>query len=156
LTIETLQPPEFRQAVPLNVSAKIRPKALPEGHDRADKTMLDRRLSQGGTAGSRQTCYREQANAFDAKPRALPNPLLLAVLSWPLSANAGENIQSTKKLGKNYFVVRKPNSGDDKIEAKKVPNDFMVGKSPYASQKYAEAAIETFPECTSAKKKSKE
>jgi hypothetical protein len=28
----------------------------------------------------------------------------------------------------------------------------MVGKSPYASQKYAEAAIATFPECTSTKK----
>jgi hypothetical protein len=38
-----------------------------------------------------------------------------------------------------------------------VPNDFiMVGKSPYASEKYAGAAIETFPECSSARKKSKE
>jgi hypothetical protein len=84
---------------------------------------------------------------------ALSLALLLAVLAWPPSANAGENVQSTKKLGKNYYVVRKPNSGDCKVEAKKVPNDFiMVGKSPYASQKYAEAAIATFPECTSAKK----
>jgi hypothetical protein len=84
---------------------------------------------------------------------ALSLALLLAVLSWPPSANAGERIESTKKLGKNYYVVRKPNSGDCKVEPKKVPNDFiMVGKSPYASQKYAEAAIATFPECTSAKK----
>ena len=76
---------------------------------------------------------------------ALSLALLLAVLSWPLFANAGENIPSTKKLGKNYYVVRKPNSGDCKVEPKKVPNDFiMVGKSPYASEKYAEAAIETF------------
>ena len=83
--------------------------------------------------------------------------LLLAVFAWPFSTNAGENIQSTKKLGKNYFVVRKSNSSDCKVEPKKVPNDFiMVGKSPYASQKYAEAAIETFPECSSARKKSKE
>src|SRR6476619_5702854 len=88
---------------------------------------------------------------------ALSLALLLAVLSWPPSANAGENIPSTKKLGKNYYVARKPNSGYCKVEPKKVPNDFiMVGKSPYASEKYAEAAIETFPECTSAKKKSKE
>ncbi len=83
--------------------------------------------------------------------------LLLAVLAWPPSADAGESIRSTKKLGKNFYVVRKPNSGDCKVEPKKVPNDLiMVGKSPYASQKYAEAAIETFPECASSKKKSKE
>jgi hypothetical protein len=44
--------------------------------------------------------------------------LLLAVLPWPPSANAGEKIQSTKKLGKNYFVVREPNSSDCKVEAK--------------------------------------
>ena len=88
---------------------------------------------------------------------ALILALLLALLPWAPPANAGERIESTKKLGKNYYVVRKPNSGDCKVEPKKVPNDFiMVGKSPYASQKYAEAAIETFPECTSAKKKSKE
>ena len=88
---------------------------------------------------------------------ALSLALLLAVLPWAPPANAGERIESTKKLGKNYFVVRKPNSGDCKVEPKKVPNDFiMVGKSPYASQKYAEAAIETFPECSSARKKSKE
>jgi hypothetical protein len=88
---------------------------------------------------------------------ALSLALLLAVLSWPPPANAGENIPSTKKLGKNYYVVRKPNSSDCRVEAKKVPKDFvMVGKAPYASEKYAEAAIETFPECTSAKTKSKE
>jgi len=76
---------------------------------------------------------------------ALSLALLLAVLAWPPSANAGENMQSTKKLGKNYFVVRKANSGDCKVEPKKVPNDFiMVGKSPYASEKCTEAAIETF------------
>ena len=76
---------------------------------------------------------------------ALILALLLAVLSWPPSANAGENIPSTKKLGKNYYVVRKPNSGDCKVEPKNVPNDFiMVGKSPYASDKCTEAAIETF------------
>jgi hypothetical protein len=87
----------------------------------------------------------------------LPLALLLAVLVSMPSANAGETIPSTKKLGKNYYVVRKPNSGDCQVEAKKVPNDFiMVGKGPYASEKYAEAAMETFPECTSSKKKSKE
>jgi hypothetical protein len=78
------------------------------------------------------------------------------VLAWPPSVNAGEKIQSTKKLGKNYYVVRKPNSGDCKVKPKKVSNDFiMLGKSPFASEKYAEAAIATFPECTS-EKKSKE
>jgi hypothetical protein len=41
---------------------------------------------------------------------ALTLALLLAVLPWPPPANAGENVQSTKKLGKNYFVVREPNS----------------------------------------------
>ena len=83
--------------------------------------------------------------------------LLLALLPWAPPADAGERIQSTKKLGKNYYVVRKPNSGDCKVEPKKVPNDLiMVGKSPYASQKYAEAAIETFPECAASKKTSKE
>jgi hypothetical protein len=76
------------------------------------------------------------------------------VLAWPPSVNAGEKIQSTKKLGKNY--LRKPNSGDCKVKPKKVSNDFiMLGKSPFASEKYAEAAIATFPECTS-EKKSKE
>ena len=98
----------------------------------------------------------KQGNAFDATNRALPRfaPCRALLASF---ANAGENIPSTKKLGKNYYVVRKPNSGDCKVEPKKVPNDFiMVGKSPYASQKYAEAAIETFPECTSARKESKE
>jgi hypothetical protein len=74
--------------------------------------------------------------------------LLLAVLPWAAPANAGENIPSTKKLGKNYFVVREPNSSDCKVEAKKVPKDLiMVGKAPYASEQYAKAAIETFPEC---------
>ena len=83
--------------------------------------------------------------------------LLLALLPWASPADAGERIRCTKKLGKNYYVVRKPNSGDCKVGPKKVPNDLiMVGKSPYASQKYAEAAIETFPECASARKKSKE
>ena len=85
---------------------------------------------------------------------ALSLALLLAVLAWPPSANAGENIQSTKKLGKNYYVVRKPNSGDCKVEAKKVPNNLvMVGKGPYASEQYAKAALEKFPECTSESKK---
>jgi hypothetical protein len=45
-------------------------------------------------------------------------------------------------------VVRKPNSSDCRVEAKKAPNDtVMVGKGPYASEKYAKAALETFPEC---------
>jgi hypothetical protein len=80
--------------------------------------------------------------------------LLLAALPWPPPTNAGENIPSTKKLGKNYFVVREPNSSDCKVEAKKVPKDLiMVGKSPYASEQYAKAAIETFPECKSVKSK---
>jgi hypothetical protein len=47
---------------------------------------------------------------------------------------------------KNYYVVRTPSSGDCKVEPKKLPNDFiMVGKSPYASERSAEAAIATFP-----------
>jgi hypothetical protein len=89
---------------------------------------------------------------------ALTLALLLAVLPWPPPANAGENIQSTKKLGKNYFVVREPNSSDCKVEAKKVPKELiMVGKSPYASEQYAEATIRTFPECKpEAKKDSKQ
>ena len=71
----------------------------------------------------------------------------LAVLSAP-SRQCRRKHPNTKKLGKNYYVVRKPNSGDCKVEPKKVPNDFiMVSTSPYASEKYAEAAIETFPEC---------
>jgi hypothetical protein len=79
---------------------------------------------------------------------ALILALLLALLPWAPPANAGERIESTKKLGKNYFVVREPNSSDCRVEAKKVPNDaVMVGKGPYASEKYAKAALETFPEC---------
>jgi hypothetical protein len=80
--------------------------------------------------------------------------LLLAVLSWPPPANAGENIPSTKKLGKNYYVVRRASSGECSIVPKKVPKDLvMVGKGPYASEQYAKAAIETFPECKSVKSK---
>jgi hypothetical protein len=47
---------------------------------------------------------------------------------------------------------------DCKVEAKKVPKELiMVGKSPYASEQYAEAAIRTFPECKpEAKKDSKQ
>jgi hypothetical protein len=79
---------------------------------------------------------------------ALILALLLALLPWAPPANAGERIESTKKLGKNYFVVREPNSSDCRVEAKKVPKDaIMVGKGPYAGKQYAEAAIETFPEC---------
>jgi hypothetical protein len=113
--------------------------------------MLD---SQAGTAALFTASSPSGNKGMPSMQRiALSLALLLAVLSWPPSANAGENIQSTKKLGKNYYVVRKPNSGDCMVEPKKVPNDFiMVGKSPYASEKYAEAAIATFPECTSAKK----
>jgi hypothetical protein len=117
--------------------------------------MLD---SQAGTAALFAASRHRKTRECPSMQRiALSLALVLAVLTWPPSAYAGETIQSTKKLGKNYYVVRKPNSGDCKVESKKVPNDFiMVGKSPYASQKYAEAAIETFPECTSAKRKSKE
>ena len=83
--------------------------------------------------------------------------LLLALLPWAPPASAGEKIESTKKLGKNYFVVREPNSSDCRVEAKKVPKaTMMVGKSPYASEQYAKAAIDTFPECKSEKTKSKE
>jgi hypothetical protein len=79
---------------------------------------------------------------------ALTLLLLCAVLCLPPSAGAGEKSTTTKKLG-NY-VVRKPNSSDCRIEAKKVPKDsVMVGDAPYASEAYAKAALEKFPECKS-------
>jgi hypothetical protein len=106
----------------------------------------------GAAADSWEVCHRKTSKA-SMQRFALTFALLLDLLPWRPPAD-GERIQSTKKLGKNYHVVRKPNSGDCKVEPKKVPNDFiMVGQSPYASQKYAEAAIETFPECSSARKK---
>jgi hypothetical protein len=85
---------------------------------------------------------------------ALTLALLLAVVPWPPPANAGENIQSTKKLGKNYFVVREPNS---RLQGRGQEGEIMVGKSPYASEQYAEATIRTFLECKpEAKKDSKQ
>jgi hypothetical protein len=84
---------------------------------------------------------------------ALILALLLALLPWTPPANAGERIESTKKLGKNYFVVREPNSSDCRVEAKKVPKDaIMVGKGPYAGKQYAEAAIETLPNASRTQK----
>jgi hypothetical protein len=78
--------------------------------------------------------------------------LLLALFPWSPPANAGERIESTKKLGKNYFVVRRPSSDECSVVAKKVPNDLVVvGKGLYASEQYARAALETFPECKSEK-----
>ena len=56
-------------------------------------------------------------------------------------------VPSTNKLGKNYYVIRRPSSGECSVVPKKVPNDFvMVSKSPYAGEQYTKAAIETFPE----------
>ena len=75
---------------------------------------------------------------------ALSLALLLAVLSWPPSANAGENIQRTK----NYYV--EAFFGD----ARSCPRKFQTisswsGTRLTPVEQYAKAASETFPECKS-------
>ena len=106
------------------------------------RTTLDCRHSRAGAAGYIQaSLLSENKESLDAAPcRAL----------GPLPPMPARTSQSTKKLGKNYYMVRRPSSGECSVVPKKVANDFvMVGKAPYASEQYAKAAIETFPECKS-------
>ena len=63
----------------------------------------------------------------------------------------GENFIKTKKpkLGADYYVVRKGDSGKCFLVAGK-PGDKpvgAVGDAPYASKKYAMRALQSSPEC---------
>jgi hypothetical protein len=55
--------------------------------------------------------------------------------------------QKQKKLGKNYYVVRKDDGcaiATGKLEKRP---EGAIGDAPYASKGYAKAALKTFPEC---------
>ena len=54
-----------------------------------------------------------------------------------------------KKVGKDYYVVRKGQSDKCSIEAGKMEKkpDGAIGGAPYASKDYAKAALKKFPEC---------
>ena len=85
---------------------------------------------------------------------ALTLALLLAVLPWASSRQRRrehpKHQEARKKLlcGARAQLERLPGRGQESAQTISI----MVGKSPYASEQYAKAAIETFPECKSAKK----
>ena len=81
-----------------------------------------------------------------------------AVLQFPQLAEAGRSIQpgggqyvdtNHPKVTKDYYVVREGQSDKCKV----VNGNFgdkpfgTIGGAPYASKKYATAALKKFPEC---------
>jgi hypothetical protein len=82
----------------------------------------------------------------------------IAVLQFPQLAEAGHRVQpgggqyvdtNHPKVTKNYYVVREGQSDKCKV----VNGNFgdkpfgTIGGAPYASKKYADAALKKFPEC---------
>jgi hypothetical protein len=83
---------------------------------------------------------------------------VFAVLQIPQLAEAGDPVQprggqyvdtNHPKVTKDYYVVREGQSDKCKV----VNGDFgdkpfgTIGGAPYASKKYATAALKKFPEC---------
>src|SRR5262245_18078498 len=95
LIIETPQAAEFRQAVPPDLGAKIRLKPLPEGHDRTREPCFTAAIRRGAPPAHFAASSSSGNKGMPSMQNlALSLALLLAVLTWPPSAYAGETIQS--------------------------------------------------------------
>jgi hypothetical protein len=89
----------------------------------------------------------------------LATALVLLVHTEAISENQLDNFRgggggfigekNRTKLGKDYYVVKDSESGKCSIEAGDYDDkpQGMVGDAPYASKKYAEAALKKSAEC---------